>query len=232
MELQRGEHSRPARVRSGLALGALGGVALFCGFMLAAMRVYPGGTAFDRTTRGHSFWSNFWCDLRHSVALSGVPNHEASLLAAIGFFSLVVGLLPFWRLLAEETQATPRMQRTIWRLGVLGSCGMALVMLMPSDHFPRLHGTLVTLAGPCGITAAVLGTLEGFRSRSLPALVNLLGLCMLVAALANLTQYARQFWLHTPASELLPAIQKLATALFLSWVVAICVRSLRRPPLV
>lgn len=231
MERQRGEHPRPARVRRALALGALGGVALFCAFMMAAMRLYPGGTAFDRTTRGHSFWSNFWCDLRHSVALSGAPNHEASLLAAIAFFSLVVGLLPFWRLLADETRATPRMQRTIWRLGVLGSGGMALVMLMPSDHFPRLHGTLVTLAGPCGIAAAVLGTLEGFRSRSLPSPTSLLGLCMLVAALANLAQYARQFWLHTPGSALLPTIQKLATALFLSWVVAISVRALRRPPL-
>jgi hypothetical protein len=198
--------------------------------MTAAMRLYPGGTAFDRTTQGHSFWSNFWCDLRHDVALSGVPNREASLLAAVAFFSLVVGLLPFWRLLAQETQAAPRMQRTIWRLGVLGSFGMALVMLLPSDQFPRLHGTLVTLAGPCGIAAAVLGTLEGFRSRSLPAFISVLGLCMLLAALANLAQYARQFWLHTPGSLLLPAIQKLATALFLSWVVAISVRSLRRLP--
>jgi hypothetical protein len=92
---------------------------------------------------------------------------------------------------------------------------------MPSDRFPALHGTVVTLAGPAGISAGVLAVVGCTRSRFCPRVLAYCGLAMLLFALLTLTQYMRQFWLGANASPLLPLLQKTATLLLLAWMMAV-----------
>src|SRR5262245_65827951 len=57
-----------------------------------AMLVYPGGTAFDRTTRGYSLSRNFLSDLGSTTTTSGQSNLIGALLFAAGLVALTFAI--------------------------------------------------------------------------------------------------------------------------------------------
>jgi hypothetical protein len=197
---------------------------LFAFLMGGAIGAYPGGTPFDPAHPGYSFWYNFWCDALRDPALGGQSNARGARLATFALWVLGVGLLPFWDLMADLVAESSRdLQGRIFGWGIRffglgGTFGMLGVALVPSDRFPFLHGLLITLAGPAGLSAAALAVVAGLRSRRVPAAASALGVLALVFGFANLAQYARQFWLTAPSSTLLPGIQKLASLFFFAWV--------------
>ena len=73
-------------------LALIAGVGLI-GF---AMACYPGGTVFDPTVRGHSFWLNHLCDLTGAAACNGQPNGIAAPAARAGLASFAVAMAAFW----------------------------------------------------------------------------------------------------------------------------------------
>jgi hypothetical membrane protein len=60
-----------------------------------AMLVYPGGTASDATTRGYSFFTNFFSDLGRTQARNGEPNTMAASLFFIAFERRRRGVIAF-----------------------------------------------------------------------------------------------------------------------------------------
>jgi hypothetical protein len=210
-----------------------GSAAMVCGVLVlfsfaigAAMGAYPGGTFFDANRVGYDFWDNFWCDALRNPALNGLGNARGARMASIALWVLSAGLLPFWGMAAELCLPTSQFPNSGARalirwLGMGAMLGMMGVTLVPSNHFPFLHGFLVTVVGPMGILATWIAVAKGRASPRVPALASLLGTLALLMALVNLTQYARQFWLEAEPSPLLPGIQKLATLFFLSWVLAL-----------
>ncbi|MFZ5892252.1 MAG: hypothetical protein ACOY0T_14435 [Myxococcota bacterium] len=200
------------------------GVLVAFGFCIgASMGAYPGGTHFDARSAGYDFWANFWCDALRNPAINGVPNGRGARLATIALWVLSSGLIPFWGVAASlSTPGRRGLGLAIQVLGVTAMLGMMGVTLLPSNEYPMLHGWLVLIAGPPGIAATALCIVAGATSPRVPRSVTWLGAAALVLALSNFVQYARQFWLGVPGWALLPAVQKVATALFLGWVAALC----------
>ncbi|HEX6240542.1 MAG TPA: hypothetical protein VFZ61_06595, partial [Polyangiales bacterium] len=79
-------------------------VALFVAFLLvlwAAAWRYPGGTWFDPSSEGFSFWGNFWCDLLHERAFNRTANGTSMWLARAAFWLFAAALVRFWPLAAR-----------------------------------------------------------------------------------------------------------------------------------
>lgn len=207
-----------------------GVLVLFSFAIGAAMGAYPGGTHLDPTQAGYDFWNNFWCDALRNPALNGEPNVRGARMASIALWVLSAGLLPFWGMAAElsvpRVEAASAARTAIRWLGTCAMLGMMGVTVLPSDQYPFVHGLLVSVAGPLGILAAALAVIKGHSSRRVPGIASLLGGLSLFSALSNLLQYARQFWLAAAPWPFLPALQKVATLFFLSWVVTLSAAAL------
>ena len=186
------------------------------------MGAYPGGTHFNRHSEGYAFWSNFWCDALRNPAINGAANARGARLATLSLWILSSGLIPFWGVAATVCAGKQRrLGFLILLLGVVAMLGMMGVTLLPSSRYPALHGSLVLVAGPPGILATALCVWAGLASPRVSRWVSGLGILALVLALGNFVQYARQFWFGVESWPLLPALQKVATALFLAWVCAV-----------
>jgi hypothetical protein len=103
-----------------------------------------------------------------------------------------------------------------------------LVTLLPSDRFGALHGVAVVLAGPFGIAAAAQVLLAVQLSPDRSRRVTGLGALLLISALVNLVQYARQAFAGAPDASWLPATQKFATLALLGWMLAVTHWATRR----
>ncbi len=196
---------------------------LFCFAIGSAIGAYPGGTHFDHSREGYDFFHNFWCDTLRNPALNGEPNARGARMTAMAMWILSAGLLPFWGVAAELAVPRSLAPRSLAResirwLGMIAMVGMMGVTLLPSDRYQFLHGLSVTSAGPCGWLAVTLAVVKGWSSPRVPRAVAWLGALALLAALLNIAEYAREFWLGAASSPALPGIQKLATAAFLAWV--------------
>jgi hypothetical protein len=194
---------------------ALGG---FIVSMSTAAHFYPGGTWFDRSHDGHDFWYNFWCDLLRKSGLNGRPNLVAPKFATAGMLSLSTAAAMFWLLVPRLFPDRERFAVWIRALGLASSIGAGAIVLAPSDRLQFLHGVLVTVTGPAGIGAGLLSIIGCWAARDCPRSVPIAGTLVISVALANLVQYARQFWFDAADSPLLPALQKAATLAFIVWM--------------
>lgn len=206
------------------------GVLVVFAFTLGgALGAYPGGTFFDSSQRGYAFWSNFWCDMLRNPALNGESNARGAKLATLALWVLSAGLIPFWGVAASVGAAhRPALRVAIQTLGVVAMLGMMGVTLLPSDAYPRLHGSLVFVAGPPALLAIVLFLRASRSAPGFPTFIGALGTLAVALAVVNLGAYGREFLLHGAPWPLLPALQKVVTFLFLGWVVATCAVAFNR----
>jgi hypothetical protein len=200
-------------------------VFVFVTLMGIAMALYPGGNAWDPAFEGHHFWRNFWCDLLHHQAYNGRPNPLSSKLAWGAMCVLALGIAAHFLAAPRLFGSTGRVPTTINLLGAFAAAGLVVVSSSSSDQTPTLHGVAVLIAGPAGLTAAALTLVGLARSRRRGRASFWAGVFMVVAGLAALVQYARQFALDAPDSVWLPVSQKLATALALVWMCVVAVES-------
>lgn len=196
-------------------------IAAFAVCMMIAMVSYPGGSHFDPRTSGYGFFENFWCDLLRDPAINGQPNPIASLYAQIAMGAVSVGLFPFFFALSDLSGNLAGVRVLVRGLGMLGIVGLLGVALFPSSDYPRLHGVLVTSAGPLGIGGALVGFVAALRAQTLSPAVVRLGFTTLLLATINVFQFAREFYFAVPNSPLLAAIQKLVTLSMLAWMLAV-----------
>jgi hypothetical protein len=190
-----------------------------------AMRLYPGGTWWDRTTEGHRFWLNFLCDLESRVSLNGDPNTVGSRVAQAAMLLMVLGLLPFWWIVPRLFPGFPRLGSAVRALGLASLGGIVAVVLMPSSRFGALHGAAVFVAGAPGLTAAVMAVAGLARAEARPRIAAGLGAGMLLFAVADFVLYAHTMLCGGPGPILLPIAQKLALLLLLAWIVVVAQRA-------
>ena len=209
--------SRPSRV-SALAMTVCTVVSLL--LLLASMRVYPGGTQWNRAAPGNDFWENYLCDLARTVALNGHPNPIGSLLAQLALGGLSLGLYLFFGLLSRMAPSRPRLGRAIRALGFLATTGAVLVAALPADRHAEVHGIAILLGGASGLLAAVLGILGIAWERRPPRLVARVGLLALVVALLAFIPFVRQYFVDGPGPVAAAVLERLALLCLLAWMAA------------
>jgi hypothetical protein len=207
----------------------LAGVIGFAALEIPAMALYPGGTWWDATTRGHRFWQNFLCDLEWRVALNGAPNLLGARLARAAMLVIVLAFGPFWLTVPRLFDRLRRTGTAVRLLGLASVAGMLAVAFMPSDRFGSLHGVAVVIAGLPGLSAAALsvaGLALGEPRHSIPAAI---GGGMLAFALTDFVLYVSHLVGQVEGTPLVPALQKVALLLLLAWMVVVAVSARRIP---
>jgi hypothetical protein len=194
--------------------------------ILLAMSAYPGGTAWDPTTRGHDFWQNYLCDLERAVALDGHSNDLGAALARIAMASLGVASLAFWHLLPEFFPERTALGRGTRAFGLVSAIGILAVALLPGDRFPGLHPALMLAAGGPGILAAAVGVV-GLATRAPFRGLAALGAGAMVASALDLALYVRQLFVSSPDPVLIAVLERVSLILALAWVGLVALSALR-----
>ncbi len=192
---------------------------------LEAMRLYPGGTWWDATARGHRFWENFLCDLEWQVALDGQPNRLGSRFAQAGMLVLVLGFVPFWLAVPRLFAAFARAGTVVRVLGLLSVVGLLAVTFMPSERFGVLHGAAVVVAGVPGLTAAGVAIAALLGGEPRPRVAGWLGAGMLGFALVDFALYVSHLVGHVEGTPLVVKLEKIPLVLLLAWMVTVAART-------
>ena len=123
-----------------------------------AMLIYPGGGRADPTSRGYSFFKNFFSELGLTVTRSGTPNTVSAILFVTALTLAGLGLVLFF-------VAAPQFfwqRRTLRGLSVLGSVfgvisGLCYVgvAFTPANLYPVAHGRFTLWAFQAFLVVAV-----------------------------------------------------------------------------
>jgi hypothetical protein len=181
---------------------AAGVVSFYVLYAIAAL-LYPGGSYEDRNEPGFSLIRNYFCDLLDAEAKNGEPNPGRG----VGFVAaalIVPTLVLFWHYVVE-LYPEQRILRVTTRVAGFSSALATLFLLTP------FHDSAVEMGGGFGIVAffAVLIALP----RAEHGLLFAGGLAALV--MSAVCFFIWRTGIGLPALALL---QKLAFALFLTWV--------------
>jgi hypothetical protein len=198
------------------------GIAVFVGLEGAAMALYPGGTWWDATARGHRFWQNYLCDLEWRVALNGQPNPVGSWLAQGAMLVLVLTLAPFWLATTDLFAPSDARAGSAVRVCGLMSVGATLaVIFMPSERFGALHGAMVILACVPGFAAAALAVRYQLRGEPRARIAAPIGAATLAVSAVDLGLYASHLLAGVEGTVAVPTLEKVALLLLLSWLLVV-----------
>jgi len=196
-------------------------VALFVLLIALAMSAYPGGTAWDPTTHGHTFWFNYLCDLARATALNGEPNSLGAKLAQAALLALCAGAMAFWWLLPRLFAKRRALARAVRILGVVSFAGMFAVALLPSDRFSALHPFLLALAGGPGLAAAACAVVGLFARERI---AGIFGASALVTSAIDFALYAHQLAENGPGPMAVVVMERIALIAILAWMCVVAWR--------
>ncbi len=202
------------------AAGVLGTVLVSAALLVTATSRYPGGTAWDPTTRGADFWLNYVCDLERGSALDGEANPAAPIAqASVGV--LAFGFLLLFISLPALLPRQPRLGRAVLVLGLAGALGTTSVAALPNDRFAALHIFTVLAAALPSLAATALAVVAMARARTVRRTTTIFGAVMLLVSLVDLGTYvlvelAR--WKAPPAEAIL---ERVALIFVLGWMILV-----------
>ena len=196
-------------------------VGLFTLLIAEAMRTYPGGTAWNAATVGHSFWMNYLCDLARTTALNGQPNAVGAKVTEIALFVLGAGALQFWLALPSLFAERRRLGLAIRILGGMSSAGMLVVAVLPADRFGALHPFLLAMAGGPGLAAAACSVI-GLCPRE--RLACAIGVAAGVTCAVDFGLYGDQLASDGPGPVAVVVMERMALILILGWMCVVAWR--------
>jgi hypothetical protein len=208
-----------------IAAGIVFSVIGFLALEIAAASVYPGGTWWHPRSHGYTFWENYLCDAVQRRAIDGLPNRGAPL-AALGMLLLALGLAAMWARVPRLFVRTGR-GSLARALGLTSATATLVVIALPEEGFGVWHGVAVVVAGVPGLSASALTVAELLRCDPPRSLAGGVGAAWLLAALVDFLPYSVHLARGTDSSILFPAMQKLAVAFLLLWMIAVAVRLAR-----
>jgi len=136
-----------------------------------AMLVYPGGTITDPTTRGYSFFANFFSELGLTRTHLGVPNTISFILFFAALNLVGVGLALFFiafRPFFVGSRAGKVLSAIGMLFGVISGICFAGVAWTPANLQPTLHGQFVMWAFQAFPVAVILYAIAILLHKSYP----------------------------------------------------------------
>lgn len=211
------------------AVAIFGSVTGFSALQAWAMRLYPGGTWWDRAAVGHRFWDNYVCDLEWEIALDGSPNHLGARVARTAVLVLVAGFVPFWLALPALLPGRRRTGSAVRALGLASVAGLSAVAWMPSDRVGALHGAAVIAAAVPGMAATGLAVAGLLGAEPRPRIAGWTGVMLLGFTAVDLALYVSHLVRHVEGTNLVVVLEKIAVLLLLVWMLEVGARILPRP---
>ena len=144
------DRHRLIRLACGLTVIAVG---QFIVVGAIAIHQYPGGTPFDKTTEGYSFWHNTLSDLGKETAENGQPVGPVAPMFNASMVVMLVGFAPLWLTLPSIFPTRRRLGLIVRLAGLLSLGGIIGVGLTPADQYVWLHALAIICAAVPGIAA-------------------------------------------------------------------------------
>jgi hypothetical protein len=183
----------------------LGSIVFVLLYFIASL-YYPGGSQFDKHTKGFSWTQNYWCNLLNENAINGQPN-PARPIALTAMVVLCLTLTVFWYLFPIQVDFKKRARLLIQTAGLTAmSIGLFL--------FTSLHDYIINVATLFGLVA-LIGTFIGLRKQNLTKLFGMGLFTIVLIGLNNLLYY------NTGPLFYLPVVQKITFLYFLLWICCI-----------
>ncbi|MHA1542528.1 MAG: hypothetical protein ACTSQH_06105 [Candidatus Hodarchaeales archaeon] len=113
---------------------------------IIAMFTYKGGTRLDQTSKGYSFFSNFFSDLGRTISYSGEVNTVSAVIFFITLIGLGLSFLGYFLVIPELFAHTKKKKKygklasLIGKYAVVAFIGIAFA---PADLLPLVHDLLV-----------------------------------------------------------------------------------------
>ena len=208
--------------RTNAARSILASVGTFIALVVLSMATYPGGSWLDRTSRSHDLLRNFLCDLLGPVAINGAPNPvgSAAMMGAMGILALGLGVL-FWSVPALFIG--PTVAVAVRACGTISLIGFVAVPFTPPTVSYQLHAAAIFGGGVPAFAAWIFCLVGLARSPATRGLAWLGGLALFFVAV-GFGLYSREYFFRGGPTVLLPASHRVATVLFLAWLIAIALR--------
>lgn len=130
----------------------IAGILLYIILITIGMFTYSGGTRYDSTLPGYSFWGNTFSDLGRTVAYNGNSNIISMILFSIAYFGISLTFLPFYYAFPNlfENETVERKNATIGSIfGLLSSIFFIGVVATPADLLRPPHMILAIMAYAC-----------------------------------------------------------------------------------
>lgn len=147
------------------------GCVLFVISTVIAMLLYPGGSVADPTSRGYSFFHNFFSSLGLTVAVNGAANTWSFVLFVGGLILAGLGLVWFFVAAPQfyrRTRAQTALSLAGSVFGVLsGLCYMG-VALTPANLVPGPHARFTLWAFQAFLLTAVLYAIATWLNQAYP----------------------------------------------------------------
>lgn len=148
----------------------MAGCVQFVILTLIAMILYPGGTHADPTTKGYSFFRNFFSDLGLTETISGDPKFASFLLFTVAMVSAGAALAIFFIAFPKFFTSSPSGR---W-FSIFGSIagtvsGLAFIgVALPADLYRQPHTLSVQIAFLAFFVAVLLYIPALFLKRDYP----------------------------------------------------------------
>lgn len=142
----------------------------FIALQLLGMKVYPGGTMYDASTKGYSFSKNFFSDMGAYAARNGDPNYFSMILFAMSLTIVGITFISYY-LLLPRLLGNDRINYILTWVGTLFAIGGSVCMIgtgfTPSDVVFAPHVFFANNIFHCFLVTALLYTIVIFRSDGL-----------------------------------------------------------------
>jgi len=157
---------------------------LIVGFI--AMYFYSGGTLYNFSQPGFTFWGNYFSDLGRIVALSGESNLVSFIIFTPSALIFSFSFIPFI-LLMPSFFKTHRNYHVIAKLGsiagMFATIFLIITILTPWDIFGNIHLLFATLFNIAGCFISLFYFIAIIKEESFPNLYGITFLILLILAI-------------------------------------------------
>jgi len=124
--------------RTGAIIGSIGCIE-FVLFSTIAMFFYGGGTSWDKSAEGYTFWHNVLSDLGRTVSYSGVPNTVSSPMfnIALSFFGICI--IVIYLSMGKNFLRSYWLMLLILIGGIISGTGTVIIGFTPDDKLSDYH---------------------------------------------------------------------------------------------
>jgi hypothetical protein len=201
--------------RIGAIIGSIGCIE-FVIFSTIAMFFYGGGTSWDKSAEGYTFWHNVLSDLGRTISYSGVPNTVSSPMfnVALSFFGICIIIIylsmgknflrPYWLMLI------------ILIGGIISGTGIVIIGFAPDDILSNYHMLGVWMWALPLFAVSLLFIINAVINRIYDILLFITSM-LAIALFIHIGQGVTGMW-----SPIVAATQKIVVYLNITWYLWIC----------
>ena len=201
--------------RTGAIIGSIG-CTEFVLFSTIAMFFYGGGTSWDKSAEGYTFWHNVLSDLGRTISYSGVPNTVSSPMfnVALSFFGICI--IVIYLSMGKQFLRPYWLMFTIIIGGIISGTGIIIIGLAPDDILSNYHMLGVWMWALPLFAVLLLFIINAVINRIYDILL-FITFILAIALFIHISQGVTGMW-----APIVAATQKIVVYLNITWYLWIC----------